>query len=264
MCSFNFMFYRNLWSQLSHLIIISSWLLRTWTFTLFDHSIFVITKLTIMIFRTFSPKYAIKANIWGAKYHEAEEGKRLWRVLVPKNIQKVTLCILSYRNTFLLLQDHHKFEAYIDKQSGEDSCFRIRKSSMWTGFLQHQEDLLHERDRKSKFIMAENTGLLDTVVKIGDRTTERYVFNENTMLNSQGKKLHPVDVIFHPTLSLKMTATPVLKAMRYIKYILFKNLHNFTVSVIILQSSLFYLHSSLFCLQSSLFFVLSSVIIVLF
>ena len=117
---------------------------------------------------------------------------------MPKNIEK----------------DHNKFEAFIDKQSGEDSGFRIRKPSLWKGFVQHQEDLLHEQDRKPKFTLAENTGLLDTIVKIGDRSTERYVFNATMMLNSQGKKLEPVDVVFHPTLSLKLNAMPVLKPIR--------------------------------------------------
>ena len=86
---------------------------------------------------------------------------------------------------------------------------------MWKGFIQHQEDLLHERERKMKFTLAENTGLLDTLVEIGDRSTERYVFNANTMLNSKGKKLDPVDCVFLPTLSLKVSATPLLKPVRY-------------------------------------------------
>lgn len=80
-------------------------------------------------------------------------------MLVPKDAQK----------------NHHKFEAYIDRQSGEDSCFRIRKTGLWTGFLQNQEDLLHESARKLKFFLAENTGLQTSLVKVGDRSTERFV-----------------------------------------------------------------------------------------
>ena len=39
----------------------------------------------------------------------------------------------------------------------------------------------------------------------------RYVFSESMMLNGEGKKLSPPDIIFHPSLSLKMNAPPVLK-----------------------------------------------------
>ena len=116
-------------------------------------------------------------------------------------------------------KDHNKFETFIDKQSGEDSGFRIRKPSLWKGFVQHQEDLLHEQDRKVKFTLAENTGLLDTIVKIGDTSTERYVFGPTMMLDSRGKKLDPVDVIFHPSLSLKLNSMPLLKSIRLIKII---------------------------------------------
>jgi hypothetical protein len=151
-----------------------------------------------LIGTTFCPTYAIKANVWAAKYHEANEGSKTFRLVVPKCFEK----------------DHNKFEAYIDKQSGEDSGFRIRKPSLWKGFVQHQEDLLHEQNRRVKFTLAENTGLLDNIVKTGDRTTERYIFSANMMLNSQGKKLESVDVVFHPTLSLKLNAMPLLKSIR--------------------------------------------------
>lgn len=33
----------------------------------------------------------MKANVWAAKYHAAEEGSKLWKVLVPKDAQKVKL-----------------------------------------------------------------------------------------------------------------------------------------------------------------------------
>ena len=132
------------------------------------------------------------ANVWGAKYHEAEEGKKIWRLVVPKNFQ----------------MDYTKFEQFIARQSGQDSSFRIRKKSLWTSFIQHQEELLMER--KTKFTLAENTGLLD-MVQFGDRNTERYVYNANTILNSTGKKLDVVDVVFHPTLSSSVNAPMLLK-----------------------------------------------------
>ena len=99
---------------------------------------------------------------------------------------------------------------FIVRQSGQDSGFRIRKKSLWTSFVQYEEDLLQEKGNK-KFIIAENTCLLDTVFKLGDRASERYVFNSSTILNSQDKKIDPVDVVVHTTLSLKVGAPPLLK-----------------------------------------------------
>ena len=37
------------------------------------------------------------------------------------------------------------------------------------------------------------------------------MFNASTILNSQGKKIDPVDVVVHATLSLKVSAPPLLK-----------------------------------------------------
>ena len=56
--------------------------------------------------------------VWGCKYHDAEEGKKIHRIIVPKSIQK----------------DPAKFEIFIDKNSGEDSAMRIRKPGMWREF----------------------------------------------------------------------------------------------------------------------------------
>ena len=30
--------------------------------------------------RLFNQTFGIKANVWAAKYHEAEEGRKLWKV----------------------------------------------------------------------------------------------------------------------------------------------------------------------------------------
>ena len=49
---------------------------------------------------------------------------------------------------------------------------------------------------KLKFIPAENTGLLDSVVKFGERETERYVLNGNIILDSRGKKWNPLMLSF--------------------------------------------------------------------
>lgn len=139
------------------------------------------------------------ANVWGAKYHEAKEGNKVWRLVVPKNMQLNPL----------------QFEQFIAKQSGLDSGFRIRKKSLWTGFVQHQEDLQHEKQTKKTFIFAENIGLQDNV-NIGDRTTERYVFSSHLILDYTGKKLEPVDVVLLPTLSLKINAPVLLKTANFV------------------------------------------------
>ena len=135
-------------------------------------SSFIYQQYFFLYFRTFCSKNGFMANVWGAKYHEADEGNKIKRLVVPKNIQ----------------MDHVKFEQYTAKQSGLDGGFRVRKKALWVGFVQHQEDLLQEGNRKVKFILAENTGLLDSVVKFGERETERYVFNGNIILDSRGKK----------------------------------------------------------------------------
>ena len=44
------------------------------------------------------------------------------------------------------------------------------------------------------------------------------------MLNSQGKKLTPADIIFYPTLSLKLNACPILKPIRYSCLVTFANI----------------------------------------
>ena len=150
-----------------------------------------------LFIRTFCPKFGIKANIWGAKYNLAR-GQKVWRLVVPKVLQR----------------DPFKFEAFIDKQSGEDSGFRIRKTSLWIKFVQHQEDRLHETGDRVRFTLAESTGLQEQVDGWhDDRESERYIFNHNMMLDHRGKKLRRIDCIFFPQLSLKRDALPLLKGI---------------------------------------------------
>ena len=47
--------------------------------------------------------------------------------------------------------------------------------------------------------------------KLGERETERYVFSSSMILNNLGKRIDPVDVVVHTSLSLKITAPPLLK-----------------------------------------------------
>ena len=44
----------------------------------------------------------MKGNVWGVKYHKAEEGKQIYRIFVPKDIQKVNY-IKKYENIRILL-----------------------------------------------------------------------------------------------------------------------------------------------------------------
>ena len=163
-------------------------------------------KIDIEIFiRTFSPKFGIKANIWAAKYNLAV-GQKIWRLVVPKAMQK----------------DPYKFETLIDRQSGEDSGFRIRKASLWLKFIQHQEDRLHESGNRVRFTLAESTGLQDQIVSWHtDRESERYIFNSNMMLDHLGKKLSRIDCVFFSQLSTQKDAMPLLKGIRCVNKILF-------------------------------------------
>ena len=43
------------------------------------------------IFRLFNQAFGIKANVWAAKYHEAGDDRKMWKVLVPKEVQKVRI-----------------------------------------------------------------------------------------------------------------------------------------------------------------------------
>ena len=44
------------------------------------------------------------------------------------------------------------------------------------------------------------------ILSVNIFSSRRYVFNENLILNSKGKNLTPSDIIFHPTLSMKLNA----------------------------------------------------------
>ena len=66
-------------------------------------------------FALFCSKNGFMANVWGAKYHEADEGNNIKRLVVPKNIQ----------------MHHVKFEQYRAKQSGLDGGFRVQKKALW-------------------------------------------------------------------------------------------------------------------------------------
>ena len=62
--------------------------------------------------------------------------------------------------------------------------------------------------------------LQDQVVDWGnkERDSERYIFDNHTVLNSKGKKLRPVDCVFFEYLSFKKECAPLLKPIRCVNY----------------------------------------------
>ena len=152
----------------------------------------------IIFFRTFSPKYGIKANVWAVRYNQAK-GPKLWRLVVPRNAERYP----------------RDFENFIDRQTGEDSGFFIRNNKLWTRFVQHQEERLRTPGNRVKFILAECTGLqVDAMTWGPSRDTERYVFDHHSIFDHTGAKLSPVDCVFYPSLSVRKDSLPILKGIR--------------------------------------------------
>ena len=150
-------------------------------------------------FSAFSAHHGLKGNIWLARYHKSNT-KTLKRLFMPKKIQKNIV----------------EFETFLDKQSGEDSSFRIRSRVLWLDFLRSEEDRLHDSGQSVRYIIAESTGLQDQVVDMrggSDRSTERYIFDDSSVFDSEGKPLTVNDCVFFPALSLK-SSIPKLKGFR--------------------------------------------------
>ena len=139
----------------------------------------------------------MKANVWGVKYNKAK-GPKVWRLVVPSNFEA----------------DPRSFSMFLDKQSGEDSGLYVRSKSMWSKFIQHQEDKMRSGDRV-RFTLAECVGLQDQVMTWGpDRAEERYIFDHHSMFDYTGKRLSPVDCVFFQPLSARRDAPPLLKGIR--------------------------------------------------
>ena len=45
------------------------------------------------------------------------------------------------------VQNYNEFERIVDRQSRQDSGFRMRKPALWVKFVQQQQDSLHDGDR---------------------------------------------------------------------------------------------------------------------
>ena len=94
-----------------------------------------------------------------------------------------------------LQKDPSKFETFLDRQSGEDSNFRIRSRLLWHDFVRGEEDRLYDTGNSIRFTIAEATGttlnhltdqvltfliilgLQDSIVDFragSDRSSERY------------------------------------------------------------------------------------------
>ena len=97
----------------------------------------------------FSPAYGLKGNVWLAKYQRSKS-KDIRRLFMPKKIQR----------------DPGEFEHFLDKQSGEDSNFRIRSRVLWPDFVRTEEDRLHESGKQIRFTIAEATGMIIYFVNI--------------------------------------------------------------------------------------------------
>ena len=96
-----------------------------------------------LIGSAFSPAYGLKGNVWLAKYHTSKN-KAIRRLFMPKKTQR----------------DPGEFENFLDKQSGDDSNFRIRSRILWQDFVRSEEDRLHESGKVIRFTIAEATGII--------------------------------------------------------------------------------------------------------
>ena len=63
-----------------------------------------------------------------------------------------------------LQNDPAKFERFLDRQSGEDSNFRIRSKVLWHDFIRFEEDRLHEAGSSVRFSICESTGNVNLVI----------------------------------------------------------------------------------------------------
>lgn len=201
-----------------------------------DGKLVMVADVSLQLLGTaFSATFGLKGQCWAVMYHKSKEPKKVWRVIVPKKLQ------ISFND----------FEQIIDRQTRQDSGFRIRKPALWVKFIQQQEDHLADGDKESvrcvriiflhrrlhelssfilatfcflllmnyflRFLIAECTGLQDQSVdwENGGRDSERYVFSSHVMLDCQGKKLRPIDCIFFEYLSFKKECAPLLKPIRF-------------------------------------------------
>ena len=85
--------------------------------------------------------------MWLARYNKSKD-KSVKRIFVPKELQK----------------DSAKFETFLDRQSGEDSNFRIRSRMLWLDFVRSEEDRLHDAGNSVRFTMVTATGIISSTM----------------------------------------------------------------------------------------------------
>ena len=155
-----------------------------------DNKIVFVAKAELRLSgKAISSKYGICGDVFSVHYNDCP---KVFKVLIPKNA----------------LLNPLEFEKFCDLQTGRDLQYKTRYVSLWKTFYQKEEECYSMKEEK-KFTVCEQTGLLYQVCNIGDRNTERYVFNQDLILDFEGKKMvgRKQDVIFYPTLSSKSKDT---------------------------------------------------------
>lgn len=99
--------------------------------------------LFYVLFSSFNASLGLKGNVWLARYNKSKD-RSVKRLFVPKELQK----------------DSAKFETFLDRQSGEDSNFRIRSRMLWLDFVRSEEDRLHDAGNSVRFTMVTATGII--------------------------------------------------------------------------------------------------------
>ena len=148
--------------------------------------------------RASAPSKQLKGSVWAVRYVRGTDTS-IHRVFVPKEIQL----------------HPSKFENFIDSQTGQDSCFRVRNQAQWRRFIQGQEDKVLQDPQRKTFTIAENIGLLLPAWRPDQRESERYVYNHQLILDHRGKRIPPSehDCVFFSPLSIKTVTVPRLRAV---------------------------------------------------
>ena len=150
-----------------------------------------------LIGKSYNTELNIRGHVWAAKYVKSKDPAKVWLCLVPREAQD------SIR----------MFEDAIDKQTGLDSGFRLRKTEMklWKQFIDHSERTMYETGVKT-FAICENIGLQISLVEDWhDRSSERWVYGNDLILDHRGKLIKSnIDVLFYPWLSKRKNAPKTL------------------------------------------------------
>lgn len=160
----------------------------------------MVTKATLQMLGTASlPLYGLRGQVWGIRY--SRDPSFTHRVFVPKTAVSKALT----------------FEAFVDNQTGGDISFKTKHSGLWRAFTSLMEEAYEARGEKI-YTIAEHTGLQTRNLVFDDRSTERYIFGPDLILDETGKKLKgkKIDCVFFPTLSMDpRQSKPLLQAVNF-------------------------------------------------